>query len=211
MVLTAICLLTAHASTTLDYDPPRVSWMGWSVGYEYHGGPYSLPAHRYFIGNMLDGDPATAWMVGGTLIYDERLQKEVPDFTETVIPELFIVLPKVTKIDGVRIMPGYNKSPEVFKRHHRILGLTLYSDKEQSAYAYIEEPFVTGKLKDEMGWQEIHFAPRTMGTLKLRVSDWAKGTDNDFCISEIQLLSDGKPVEWNVTPVLMSTIGSDCG
>jgi hypothetical protein len=209
MVLTAICLLTAHAGTTLDYEPPRVEWLGWSVGYEYHDDP-PYPAHQYFIGNLLDGDPTTAWMVGGVQVYSNEKEAFVPDFEPDYVPILFVNLPKAMKIDGIRIMPGYNKSPAVFARNNRITKIDIHDSEWSSYFDKDQPPIVAATLKDEMGWQTVTFAQREISGIQVVIKDWVKGKDNDFCISDIQLLSDGKPVAWQVTPMVLSTFGSSC-
>jgi hypothetical protein len=70
---------------------------------------------------------------------------------------------------------------------------------------------MSSSLKDAMGMQEIRFSSREVQILEIKVTDWIAGSDNDFCISEVQLLSNGKPIDWGLTPLLLTTAGSDCG
>ncbi len=205
MILSVLCLFA------FDYMPPTLYWTGHYAGYEYYDSRGTMPVHTYPIYHMLDGDPATAWMVGGLNWYSEEKEAFVADKTATLPPKLFFVLPKPIRVDGLRIMPGYNKSAEVFRRNNRITGVSLYSAPEGEQYTYVEKPFQTAMLKDELGWQELKFAPRIVQYFMIEVTDWEKGADNDFCVSEIQFLSAGKPIEWNLTPLMLSTIGSDCG
>jgi hypothetical protein len=205
MVALAACLLS------LDYMPPTLYWNGHYAGYEYSDSRGTVPVHSYPIQHMLDGDPKTAWMVGGLWVYREGQSQPERDPDATLLPKLFFVFPKPARIDGVRIMPGYNKSEEVFLRNNRITGLSLYSAPDGGQFTYIEKPFSTARLKDQMGWQEIKFASREAQVFQIEVTDLVKGADNDFCVSEIQFLSGGKPIEWALTPLFLSTAGSECG
>lgn len=204
-----ILALATTAIAIADYDPPKVSWRGWSVGYEVR----DYPGRQYFIGNMLDGDPKTAWMIGGVVTYSDELGDYLPDFEAFPDPTIFIDLPTVMKIDGVRIMPGYNKSRKIFERNNRITGIAIggFPVDEPAASTrkpWEPQPLATASFKDEMGWQEVRFAATSVSRIEIKITDWVTGTDNDFCISELQLLSNGEPVDWNLTPVLMSTYGS---
>lgn len=212
MILSAVGFLTANALLSFDYESPRVNWLNWSVGYEYHEDPVA-PYHEYFIGNMLDGDPKTAWMVGGRYRYVDRgsYADLVADPRGDYVPNLFINFPKTMMVDGIRIMPGYNKSPEIFARNNRITKIAFRDAKWSEYFDKDEPPIATATFKDEMGWQTATFAPRELDGIKIEINDWVKGKDNDFCISEIQLLSGGKPVAWQLTPLLLSTAGSECG
>jgi hypothetical protein len=204
-------LIAAIGLAALDYMPPTIYWMGQYAGYEYHDQRGSEPAHSYPVRQMLDGDPNTAWMVGGLKVYSQSTDEWVNDFAATISPKLFFVFPKPLRIDGVRIMPGYNKSTEVFRRNNRITGVSLYSATEGGQHTYIEKPFRKARLKDAMGWQEVKFTPRNATVFQIEVTDFVKGTDNDFCVSEIQFLSGGEPIDWELTPLLLSTSGSQCG
>jgi hypothetical protein len=211
MTFAAFCLLSAHSGVVLDYEPPRIEWLKWSVGYEYGTDPI-YPVHEYFLGNMLDGDPTTAWMVGGKYRYDDKggYSEIVADPKGDYVPILFVSFPKAMKIDGIRIMPGYNKSPEVFARNNRITKISIHDWEWNSYLDKDEPPIAAATLRDEMGWQTVTFAPRELIGIKIEIKDWVKGTDNDFCVSELQLLSGGKPIAWRLTPMLLSTSGSEC-
>ena len=204
-----IIAIVATALATADYSPPRVSWRGWSVGYEVR----EFPGHQYFIGNMLDGDPKTAWMVGGVQEYSGEESKYLPDFDAFPDPTIFIDLPRAMKIDGIRIMPGYNKSREIFERNNRITGIAVGGfpvdePADSTRKPWEPVPLATAVLKDEMGWQEVRFAAKSVTRIEFKLTEWVAGTDNDFCISELQLLSNGEPIDWDLTPVLLSTYGS---
>ena len=211
MTLAPLCVLAGHGAALLDYMPPTLYWSGHYAGYEYRDERGTLPVHTYPVHQMLDGDPNTAWMVGGLYRYSDEEGGFVADRAATVKPKLFFVLPKAVRVDGIRIMPGYNKSNEVFQRNNRITEVSLFSAPEGDHNVYIERPFLKSKLKDQMGWHEVKFPPRDVQVFEIEVTDFVKGADNDFCVSEVQLLSGGEPIDWKLTTLFLSTIGSDCG
>ncbi|HXH60039.1 MAG TPA: hypothetical protein VNI20_01635 [Fimbriimonadaceae bacterium] len=210
MLLTAACLLCAGAGAPFDYMPVRLQWLKWAVGYENHN-EIEYPVHEYFIGNMIDGDPKTAFMVGGTQEYVEHngVDNIVANPKGDFLPIVYIELPKPMNVDGLRIMPGYNKSEEIFKRNNRITRLAIYDGSWESWSPDDGTPITVAKFDDSMGWKTVRFKSRSVDKIQLQIKDWAKGTDNDFCISEIQLLSGGKPVDWQRTPTMLYTSGSD--
>lgn len=211
-LLAALCALNCFSFPAFDYVPLKLQWLKWAIGYQYRGDSI-YPLRQYFIGNMIDGDQKTAWVVGGRYdlvdrgYYSEQVANPMGDF----VPAIYIDLPKKMKIDGIRIMPGYNKSQEVFMRDNRITKIALHDGSWNFWEPSVGKPFAIGTFDDSIGWKTVSFKPQELDRLQIEIKEWTKGTDNDFCISEIELLSDGKPVSWERTPMMVYTDGDECG
>ena len=67
------------------------------------------------------------------------------------------------------------------------------------------------RLQDRMGWQTISFKPNEFKYLVLSVTSRYRGTENDLCISEVELMNRGKKVEMHMPNYVDMTHGDDCG
>lgn len=201
--ISALALLMATAVAVADYDPPRIWWPGHTVGYTLYG----QPKHQYSLVNMLDGDPKTAWMIGPI----NEIQTSGGSIGRSE-PAIYIAVPGRGKIDGIRIMPGYNKSKAIFERNNRITEVEIWDVHQPggwSVHGDYDQLIAKAEFKDEMGWQVVRFDPVEVDWLQIDIKNWVEGSDDDICISEIQLLRDGKPIDWNLTPVVLSTHGAE--
>ena len=100
------------AIAAADFTPVHIWWKGNSLSYHlpWPSDSYSIfPAHEYPLTFLVDGDPKTAWMVGGVWQYDNKKSEYYKDFSISNAPTLTLSLDSPKKIDGLRLMPGYNK------------------------------------------------------------------------------------------------------
>lgn len=182
---------------------------GWTISTSenlYTKGPSSYP-----IQNMLDGDPATAWVYRGRdypkpVTYNGQrfdgsyyigFERELP-WLHGEDDEFFV--------DELRIMNGYNKSPQHFLQNSRAVEIELFDGRPWGQ----EKPLRTVKLSDEMGMKSVRVPARKYHALYVRVSGIARGPIDDLCISEIQIRAAGKPLI-KLGPTFAESLGSECG
>lgn len=179
-----------------------MQWPGWTVETtEVLGGS------KYPIEHMFDGDPTTAWVYSKPI----KLEEETIGPYEVAESAYAILLKpdKPVHLDGIRLMNGYNKSEAIFKRNNRIVTLEIYENDYLDDHNAKKIKSVT--LSDKMGWHNISLPARKYTGLVLVVQGQVEGRDRDTCISEVQLLSKGEALDWNVPAAVIKNNGDLCG
>lgn len=194
LIIAAILFVTALPAMC-DGTGTLIEWPGWSV--TSNEDIYIGHKHTSFpLTYLLDDNPATSWVFSGTGKHDTS---EEAGFALTIArdPDMDPV-----EADGLWIMNGYNKSPELFKRNNRIIQLKLYVNE-----TYLK----TVALADAMGWHKISIPKQPLWNVKLKFTKFAKGKDNDVCVSELALYDGGKKIDLKMPKAVIYTPGSDCG
>lgn len=203
-IVTAV-LLSLCALVRADRVYATVQWPGWTI--ETTDMIPHEEASKYPIENMIDGDPRTAWVYSKPVRYEgESL------YTYKVAGSAYAILLKPDKpvqLDGIRLMNGYNKSDAIFKRNNRIVKLDIYENDYLSDHKATKIKTVT--LSDRMGWHNISLPARKYRGLVLLVRGQVEGRDRDTCVSEVQLVSKGKAVDWNRPAAYLKNNGDECG
>lgn len=194
-----------------DYTPTSVRW----PGFEASSSEDLIGDQRittYPIANMFDGDPRTAWVFkrnppseGGLDMKDYwggRYAVSIQFRNEAAGGDQHSRI-----IDGLEIMNGYNKSEPVFRRNNRIVEMAIY----EGSSAYDAEPLKVVRLSDKMGWHRISLPRKAYTGLVLTFTGVRKGRDDDVCVSELRLMSHGKPISMKVSKAFLATTGSECG
>ncbi len=153
--------------------------------------------YSYPLTNLLDNDPKTAWIFRGTT----KRYGAGPFWQKRY--GIIVKFPKVMPIDGIRLMNGYNKDPETFRRNNRAIEIQVGT--------YFERAFAKFQLPDKMGWHTIRFKARKLGDIAVYLTKFARGRDNDVCISGLEILSNGKTLRMHPGAALVFSPGDECG
>jgi hypothetical protein len=162
-----------------------VWWNDWRI--ESSGGrlPDRDPG-EYPLTYLCDGDPRTAWVFDG----DDKHSGL----------SLSPSQPKV--IDSFQIMNGYNRRPDLFKRNNRIVEMEVWTDGRK---------LKTVRLSDKMGWHRISLPRRKISQLGLVFTGFARGRDNDVCVSEIAFFDGARKLPWSMPNSVLYDAGNASG
>lgn len=125
----------------------------------------TLQGGSYGAQNVLDDDPATAWIEGAK--------------GDGVGESLLLTLNKPTKVSQVGIMGGYGKSKNIYFANNRVAELKVVINDSYT---------ITRSLYDAMTLQflDVGNYSKEVKTIKLMITKIYKGTKyDDTCISEI--------------------------
>lgn len=193
------------AMCAADYQPPSAVWSTWTVDLQSH--PLGLREH-YPLANLLDGNPATAWVF-------EHAPKATAD-SEDMPPgpiktpyQITFTPSEPVRIDSIQVMNGYNKSSETFKRNNRALKIEVWGHSADGPYD--GKVVASSWLKDSMGWHTLKIPSKKYTGITVVFSGIRRGRDNDLALSELRFMSRGKQVPWHLPKVAMMTHGSECG
>lgn len=195
--LTLIAFLILMALPALcDGTDTLIAWPGWVVSSTED--LYMGHIHTSFpLTYMFDGDAASTWVFSGK---GKRIDGSASGYAVTLARGDGA---KPITLDSIWIMNGYNKSRELFLRNNRITQLKLYINSKF-------EKTVT--LDDSMGWHKISIPRQPINEIKLVFTGFAKGPDNDVCVSEIALYDQGKMINMKMPKAVEYTEGNgDCG
>ncbi len=179
-----------------DGTATLISWPGWtcsstedlSLGRKHTSFPLTY---------LFDNDPATAWVFSGTGKHAETGRTGFAIDLSRDEGERAVI------VDGIWIMNGYNKSRELFARNNRITELQVYVN-----WKLVK----TVALADSMGWHKISIPQQPVKDMALRFTKFARGRDDDVCVSEIALYDRGKKVGLKMPKAVEFTEGNtDCG
>lgn len=189
-------LILAALPAYCDGTGTLISWPGWIVssteniymGYKHTSFPLTY---------LFDGDANTAWVFSGK---GKKIDGSASGYAITITREWE---KKPVTMDSIWIMNGYNKSTELFLRNNRITQLKLY----------INSKFVkTVTLTDSMGWHKISIPRQPVKEIELHFTAFAKGRDNDICVSGLALYDRGKRIDLKMPRAVEYTDGDgDCG
>lgn len=196
-ILLACWLQPAHA----DGHGPEIQWGGWSAYsneiWNRDRGPLPKFPLRYPLTNLFDGNPATAWAF-------EDGQKpvknaEVRPSTRESAPNLTVFPDKPVEMDGVWLMNGYNRRPELFHRNDRIVRLTISINEKK-----VKDVFLT----DTMGWHKISIPRQRVRLLLLEFTGIRKGNgaDHDLCVSELAFSNRGRRIAMRMPQAVIYTL-----
>jgi hypothetical protein len=186
LCLLALPVLGEGLPTTIHWS----GWLVWSTESLYLGRKHSLFPMTY----PFDGNPATTWVFSGTGKHAEYEDKGYALDIERDPDK------KAVMMDSIWIMNGYNKSRELFLRNNRIVQLKLY----------VNEKFLkTVRLSDSMGWHRISIPRQRVRDIKLQFTKFARGRDNDVCMSEIALYDKGRKIDLKMPKAVEFSEG-DC-
>lgn len=194
----------ASARTMADGQDTSAFFPGWTIATSevlYAGKRHT----SYPIANMLDGDPRTAWVFSGQEMKEPEYRKS--RWGSSYALEITPVSP--LRIDSVRIMNGYNKDVETFRKNDRIVELAIYEGSKWPSER--RAPIKTAALSDKMGWHEISLPRKKYKNLILVITGIRRGKDRDVCVSELELVHKGRKLPMNKWQMYATTSGSDCG
>ncbi|MFZ1813710.1 MAG: caspase family protein [Rhizobiaceae bacterium] len=121
--------------------------------------------NRYGVGNMLDADPATAWVEGA----------DGDGLNEGVV----VTFDGPLALKRVRIMNGYNKNQSIFTKNGRVRVLNMDTSEGQNFRL---------ELADAQGWQSVELPElKPMLWIALSIEDVYRGSRySDTAISELR-------------------------
>lgn len=131
--------------------------------------------------HLMDNNAATPWVFRGAG------RKNVFDPTWGTRHALSFEREFPVEIDEIRLMNGYNKRPDLFRRNDRVvqIGLAINGKKLKTAV-----------LSDKMGWHSVSIPRRKVDAVIIELIGVRKGEgrDNDICLSELAFYNRGKRV-----------------
>lgn len=184
-----------------DYIPTRIVWRTWNVSSSedrFMGAKYG---DHYNLRNLFDRDPKTAWVF-------EQVKTDSPDDYWSGKYAISIENKRGVVVDSVRLVGGYAKSPEVFRRNNRVRKIEIYG-QHPGDWQYTR--IAQAELRDTDTWQEIKIPRRKYGGIRLVAKSFYPGQDHDFALSELMLTRDGRDVMNPLPKALLSTKGDECG
>ena len=113
-------------------------------------------------------------------------------------------------LDGIGIINGYAKSPQLYARNNRIHEITITITRADDHKLWSKN----FTLHDSYTLQQLHFPLLHACIVKLTVNKVGVGPDDDLCISELAFYNHGKQIPWHLTPNVAYNLGSthsDCG
>lgn len=128
--------------------------------------------NTYHAKNMFDGDPATGWSI--------KLSKTQPESDKIYGPSMNI---NAKKLAYVKIMNGYGKSPEIFKKNTRAKWIEIYRESGNE-FPEPEDIIYSGPLKDTMTPQTLEIKDRfdnsrPTGRVQIRFKGYYPGYPDD--------------------------------
>ncbi|PKL16797.1 MAG: hypothetical protein CVV49_14450 [Spirochaetae bacterium HGW-Spirochaetae-5] len=132
---------------------------------------------KYYPLNLFDKKFETAWV-------EENDNDGTGEFIE-------MKFNKMQKLGIIGIIPGYNKTKELFYKNNRIAELEIYADDKLIKTVQINDGYTSFASYDLSAYYLIKLSDNNISckNLKLKITKVYKGTDyNDACISELLLL-----------------------
>ena len=173
-----------------EFEPQALS-LEWKVIEDFG---YTLKG--YPVGNMMDGNPATAW--AGSLDYIEEDGTKVFDDSKVYGDGIlgFKIEVRGSRVSYLTIIAGYAKSESTFRNNSIPTEIAVYDGRcgMNDGGEFIDalgrpaEPLAVGKLERSTEEQMVELCPCLEGTglLWFVIRDVAQGARyNDLCISEL--------------------------
>ena len=130
-----------------------------------------LGAFKYPASNLVDGDPSTAWAEG------------VPG--SGIGQWVDVTFPTVRTVRELRVLPGYAKRPDLFKKYNR---------PKRLRFSFADGTSQTVTLQDAPTLQRFPVESATGDPVRLTILDVYRGTTrNETYISEIDFGQAGAP------------------
>jgi hypothetical protein len=177
-----------------DGHGARIQWADWTI--ESGEGSTENHIHRGFpLTYLVDDDPSTAW------VFSDKLD---PIYRPVDYHHITIWFEKPRFVDELRIMNGYNKSEELFRRNDRVVEMTVANDR--SGNAIVRRVTLT----DRMGWHSVRLPRREYDCLTVVFTELVRGRDDDLCISGIELRDGGVKLPWHLPAYVLYDPGGHC-
>lgn len=188
-------------ATTTQASPASIWWPTWKIesseelsapsgsGVKYH---QKWDAPRYPLTRLFDGNTKTAWVYSA-------LSREFDSSIWKTRYGLRLTPTKPITLDAIRIVNGQNISPTRFKANHRAkyVKITVSNGKIQRTHLR--------QLADTQGWQTLKIPNFTAKTITLEFPQIKQSPTKsaDFCLSEIELRSMGRKIDWKMPKLVM--------
>ncbi len=210
-----LLLLTLGGPARADWCPTEIAIPGWRVTTsEDAWANEELPngLKRYPLSNLIDGAVHTAWVFEGPKWdgkeagYRSRTGAAFLGGVGQWV-DIRCLLPEPPLVDAVGIVNGYAKSPAVYERNNRITRLCLDGGGTPWEPAWAK----TANLQQVMWLQVVPIPETRADRVRITVEAVEGGSDDDLCISEIQLFHKGRAIVPRPTPFVLSSPGDECG
>jgi hypothetical protein len=196
-----------------DVGPPGIEWPGWHLESSEHlnleDGDNNVSARgtgrrvRFPMSNLVDGNPNTAW------VWHDPSPKVLRalghgDLNRKVPRSFTLRSEKPIVASELRLMSGYNRRPDLFRRNDRVVKIRISLDAK---------PLKTVALADRMGWRAISLPTRAFRSLTIEILGVRKGegADNDICLSEMALFNRGRKISFGLPKSVVYTLSYCCG
>jgi hypothetical protein len=207
----AVIMVCMAGAAGADYCPTEVSWPGWKVTSSEN--LYAGVRHTsYPLTHLFDGRPETAWAPSGKGVISAP-NGPIPACLDDGRTVITLYPDKPVAITAIRLMTGYNKSPELFAANDRAaeVRLTVNGGYIEKAPRNLEAFTKTAALKDSMGWHTVSLDGRKVWSLRIEVTRRHKGTSGDLCLSELELYDGDTRIDMHMPEVVRFTRGDECG
>ena len=213
-VVCAVLVMGCATGAALgDYQPTAISWPGWTVTSSEN--LYAGVRHTsYPLTHLFDGRADTAWVPSGKgIISDPKSPDKAPAFLNDGRTIITLYPDKPVAITAIRLMTGYNKSPELFAENDREaeIRLVVNGDYVEKAPRNLKSFSKTTALKDSMCWHTVSLDGRKVFSLRIEVTRRHKGTTGDLCLSELELYNGDAKIDMHMPEVVRFTQGDECG
>ncbi len=189
MLVVGMLVVFCAGTVLADRTSAAVQWPGWVIEADE-----DVISTRYPLSNFADGHPETAWVFEKTVINKEGYR---PTFNHGVGRRIRIDTEQKLTFNGLTMLNGYCKDAATYRRNNRIRKITVtIFDGKQHAYTF--------PLRATLAPQRCAFPAVTSDAITITIDQVDVGRDDDLCISELQLLSGDKPVNWHLTPFVVT-------
>lgn len=168
-----------------DHEEVTSATIGqWTITSSEVPGEEDATSRRYphfKLPHLMDNNAATPWVFRGR----GTSQMFEPSWGKR--HALSFYRDKPVEIDEIRLMNGYNKRPDLFRRNDRVvqIGIGINGKKVKTAF-----------LSDKMGWHSVGVPRQKANHVIIEMLGVRKGDgkDNDICLSELAFYNRGKRV-----------------
>ena len=214
LVLLVLCMRADFACA--DRCPTEAAFLRWQVLTSENAWANEELPHdmkHYPISNLFDGSLRTAWVFEGLKLGPGDTLWGYPASPDLYFRggeghwiEVRALSETAPLIDAVGIVNGYAKSPAIYERNNRVTRVHIETGPE-----WVPRLLKTVDLEPVM-WMQIIAVPETAARpIRVRVEKVEQGSDNDLCISELQLYHRGLAVIPRPPPYLIYSPGDECG
>lgn len=137
---------------------------------------------HFKLAHLMDNNAATPWVFRG------QGRKDVFSPSWGTRHALMFSREEPIVIDEIRLMNGYNKRPDLFKRNDRVVKIGIAANGTK---------IKTAILSDKMGWHSVSIPRRKMNDIVIELVGVRKGEgkDNDICLPELAFYNRGKRIK----------------
>jgi len=168
-----------------DQDVTMAEVGAWTISSSEVPGEEDATSRRYphfKLAHLMDNNAKTPWVFRG--------QGRANAFDPSWGKRHAIALSRESgvMVDEIRIMNGYNKRADLFKRNDRVVEVGIAIDGKK---------LKTAVLSDKMGWHSISIPRQKVEYVVIEFIGVRKGSgrDNDICLSELAFYNRGKKIK----------------